>query len=118
MSVIRRIADSRQTLPMVGLVPIDDIEARPYRSYGAFNPQVDFIAESCKINRFGEQCLSAFKPNNEPMLAQPREADYDVELVDGGVRVTFRPTASNNSLRPKHGSIGGSGCWQTCEGVK
>lgn len=28
------------------------------------------------------------------MIAKPREADYDVELPDGGVQVTFRPTVS------------------------
>ena len=28
------------------------------------------------------------------MTAQPLDADYDIELLDHGVRVTFRPTAS------------------------
>jgi hypothetical protein len=28
------------------------------------------------------------------MLVQPLEADYEIEVFDGGVRVTFRPTAS------------------------
>jgi hypothetical protein len=28
------------------------------------------------------------------MTLRPREADYDIELLDGGVCVTFRPTAS------------------------
>jgi hypothetical protein len=28
------------------------------------------------------------------MTLQPREADYDIELLDGGVHVMFRPTAS------------------------
>jgi hypothetical protein len=33
------------------------------------------------------------------MLAQPIEADYDIEVFDGGVRATFRPTASEFTYR-------------------
>jgi hypothetical protein len=33
------------------------------------------------------------------MIPQPREADYDVELLDGGVQVTFRPTSSEFTYR-------------------
>jgi hypothetical protein len=29
------------------------------------------------------------------MLAQPLEADYEIEVFDGGVRVTFRPTCES-----------------------
>jgi hypothetical protein len=33
------------------------------------------------------------------MTLQPREVDYDIELLDGGVRVIFRPTASEFTYR-------------------
>jgi hypothetical protein len=33
------------------------------------------------------------------MMAQLRETDYDIELLDGGVRVIFRPTASEFTYR-------------------
>jgi hypothetical protein len=32
-------------------------------------------------------------------MPQPREADFNIELLDGGVRVTFRPTASEFTYR-------------------
>jgi hypothetical protein len=33
------------------------------------------------------------------MIAEPRETDYDIELLDGGVRAIFRPTASEFTYR-------------------
>ena len=33
------------------------------------------------------------------MITQLRETDYDIELLDGGVRVVFRPTASEFTYR-------------------
>jgi hypothetical protein len=33
------------------------------------------------------------------MITQLRETDYDIELLDGGVRLVFRPTASEFTYR-------------------